>query len=154
MHQPPTRASRSERPQPPAPAVDVSELGTTLLRPEIADRYAPRPAPQPPVAPQVQALLAAEHDIASQRRRMEATQLDLQIRHRAEHFTAVVARWRELLHVVRRDPAQAAELEQLERQIMEYSRELAQLRQQWTNCTIAAREHEEAALRLRREHHL
>jgi chromosome segregation ATPase len=95
----------------------------------------------------------ALHEQAARRFREQADQLTDQVKHNAEAFAAVVARWRALTHQPTRIFAEAHELAQLERSIPTLSQQIARIRRQWTDCVAAAREQEDAAEQLRAQLH-
>jgi hypothetical protein len=134
-------------------APDVSLLPTTVLQPDVSLLHTtllPPSSAQPslPVMRDLEQKIAL-HEQAARRFREQADKLTDQVKHNAEAFAAVVARWRALTHQSTRTFTEAHELALLERSIPTLSQHIARIRRQWTDCVAAAREQEDAAEQLR-----
>jgi hypothetical protein len=136
---------------------DVSQLHTQRLqypapqRPFPAQRYglarapASRPTMPPPVLPDPRAEAIATHLKEAIRLRKDAETLLDNLQVCSAHAADASERWLAVVHLIGRTPEQVQAYHQLEKQILEHSRELASLRQRWSACVAQAREHEEIA---------
>lgn len=120
----------------PEPILPVPATATPFARP------AARPGVPDP-NPRTVAIAAHLKDAIRLRREAEGLLASLQV-------TSTLAadaseRWLSLLHLIGRTPEQNQAYRQLEEQVLEYSRRLANLRQQWSVRMAQAREHEEIA---------
>lgn len=158
----------ADRQQMTSAARDISQLHTQRLSwpPALPDLTTPPqhvllthpPLPEPALPASVSVSPPARNSASDPRTEAIAAHLKDAIRLRREAAGLLASlqvmsaasadaseRWLNLLHLIGRTPEQNQTYQQLEKQILDYSRRLANVRQQWSVRMAHAREHEEIA---------